>query len=76
MTNSRRTSRDRKTTPGCTARSLALHTQAVLQGAFVLARAKGGAEIAAGRVGHLRRCMEMLFGREERAQRLRQGDLQ
>jgi TetR/AcrR family transcriptional regulator, transcriptional repressor for nem operon len=44
-----------------TARSLAMHTQAVLQGAFVLAKAKGGAEIAISNVDHLRRYVELLF---------------
>jgi TetR/AcrR family transcriptional regulator, transcriptional repressor for nem operon len=44
-----------------TARSLAFHTQAVLQGAFILAKAKGGAEIAAVSVDHLRRYIELLF---------------
>src|SRR5690349_8176020 len=44
-----------------TARSLALHTQAVLQGAFILAKTKGSAEIAAASVDHLRRYVELLF---------------
>ena len=44
-----------------TAKSLALHTQAVLQGAFILAKAKSGAEIAASSVDHLRRYIELLF---------------
>jgi TetR/AcrR family transcriptional repressor of nem operon len=44
-----------------TAESLALHTQAVLQGAFVLAKAKGGAAIAAASVDHLHRYIELLF---------------
>jgi len=44
-----------------TAKSLALHTQAVLQGAFILAKAKGGADIAASSVDHLRRYVELLF---------------
>ncbi|HKJ54063.1 MAG TPA: TetR/AcrR family transcriptional regulator [Gammaproteobacteria bacterium] len=44
-----------------TARSLALHTQAVLQGAFILAKAKGGPEVAADSVDHLRRYIELLF---------------
>jgi TetR/AcrR family transcriptional repressor of nem operon len=44
-----------------TAESLALHTQAVLQGAFILAKAKGGPEIAASSVEHLRRYIELLF---------------
>lgn len=41
--------------------SLALHTQAVLQGAFILAKAKGGPEIAAESVDHLKRYVELLF---------------
>jgi TetR/AcrR family transcriptional repressor of nem operon len=44
-----------------TAKSLALHTQAVLQGAFILAKARGGAEIAISSVDHLRRYIELLF---------------
>ena len=44
-----------------TAKDLALHTQAVLQGAFILAKAKGGAEVAADSVDHLRRYVELLF---------------
>ena len=44
-----------------TARSLALHTQAVLQGAFILAKAKGDAVVAAESVDHLRRYIELLF---------------
>ncbi len=54
--------RDRGMSPDWTAKSLALHTQAVLQGAFILAKAKGGAEIAADSIDHLRRYIEMLFG--------------
>jgi TetR/AcrR family transcriptional repressor of nem operon len=45
-----------------TAKDLALHTQAVLQGAFILAKAKGGAEVAADSLDHLRRYVELLFG--------------
>jgi TetR/AcrR family transcriptional repressor of nem operon len=48
-----------------TARSLALHTQAVLQGAFILAKATGSTEIAAESVDHLRRYVECLFGKYE-----------
>lgn len=44
-----------------TAQSLALHMQAVLQGAFVLAKAKGGPEVAADSIDHLRRYVERLF---------------
>ncbi len=46
---------------GWSAASLALHTQAVLQGAFVLAKTKGGAAIAADSIDHLRRYVELLF---------------
>jgi TetR/AcrR family transcriptional repressor of nem operon len=54
--------RDRRLSPDWTARSLALHTQAVLQGAFILAKAKGSAEIAADTVDHLIRYLTLLFG--------------
>jgi len=56
-------------TPGWTAKSLALHTQAVIQGAFILAKATGGAEIAADSIDHLHRYIELLFGVEERTER-------
>jgi TetR/AcrR family transcriptional regulator, transcriptional repressor for nem operon len=44
-----------------TAESLALYTQAVLQGAFILAKAKNGPAIAASCIDHLRRYLELLF---------------
>jgi TetR/AcrR family transcriptional repressor of nem operon len=44
-----------------TAESLALHTQAVLQGAFILAKAKGNANVAEASIDHLRRYVELLF---------------
>jgi TetR/AcrR family transcriptional repressor of nem operon len=44
-----------------TPESLGLFTQAVLQGAFVLAKAKHGPEIAAECLSHLRRYLEMQF---------------
>ncbi len=47
--------------PDWTAKSLALHTQAVLQGAFILAKAKGSADAAADSIDHLRRYLELLF---------------
>lgn len=59
------TMRDRGMRPGWTAKSLALHTQAVLQGAFILAKAKGGAEIAADSIDHLTRYLELLFSQEK-----------
>jgi TetR/AcrR family transcriptional repressor of nem operon len=48
---------------GTSAKSLALYTQAVIQGAFVLAKAKGGPEIAAEMIDHLRCYIELLFSR-------------
>jgi TetR/AcrR family transcriptional repressor of nem operon len=44
-----------------TPRSLALHIQAVIQGAFILAKATGGAQVAADSLGHLRRYLTLLF---------------
>ncbi len=44
-----------------TASSLALYTQAVLQGAFILAKSAGGPAVAADCVAHLRRYLELLF---------------
>jgi TetR/AcrR family transcriptional repressor of nem operon len=46
--------------------SLALHTQAVLQGAFVLAKATGGAAVARESLGHLRRYLAFVFGTDMR----------
>ena len=45
-----------------TPESLALYTQATLQGAFILAKAKGGPEVAAQCVTHLKRYVECLLG--------------
>ncbi|MDR3500880.1 MAG: TetR/AcrR family transcriptional regulator [Parvibaculum sp.] len=42
-------------------RSLALHTQAVLQGGFILAKAGDGAEFASESIAHLKRYIELLF---------------
>jgi TetR/AcrR family transcriptional repressor of nem operon len=53
--------RARSMTPEWTAKSLALHTQAVIQGAFILAKATGGAAIAADSIDHLHRYIELLF---------------
>ena len=49
------------------AKSLALYTQAVIQGAFVLAKAKHSPEVAAASLDHLRRYLEMLFIRTRTA---------
>ena len=43
------------------AESLGLYTQAVIQGAFILAKARNGPEIAVECLKHLRRYLEMLF---------------
>jgi TetR/AcrR family transcriptional repressor of nem operon len=43
------------------AKSLALHTQAVLQGAFILAKARNDPAIAIDSITHLRRYVEFLF---------------
>jgi TetR/AcrR family transcriptional repressor of nem operon len=48
---------------GCTPESLALHTQAVIQGSYILAKAKGSAAAAAESLEHLKRYVELLFRR-------------
>ena len=48
-----------------TAQSLALYMQAVIQGSFILAKAKGGPEAAAASLDHLRRYFELLFRKSE-----------
>ena len=50
--------------PGLTAKSLALHTQAVLQGAFILAKAKDDPAAATDSIAHLRRYFELLFNQK------------
>jgi TetR/AcrR family transcriptional repressor of nem operon len=52
-----------------TPRSLALYTQAVIQGAFILAKARGGPEVAETMIDHLRRYVELLFHRSENQER-------
>jgi TetR/AcrR family transcriptional regulator, transcriptional repressor for nem operon len=49
-----------------TPESLALHIQAVIQGGFILAKAKGNAAVAAESLDHLRRYLELLFGRSRK----------
>src|SRR5215813_3746521 len=57
-----------------TAESLAPHTQAVLQGAFILAKAKGSAAVVEASIDHLRRYIELLFRRpREKASRKKRG---
>ncbi|MBN9509108.1 MAG: TetR/AcrR family transcriptional regulator [Alphaproteobacteria bacterium] len=50
---------------GWSAESLALFTQAVLQGAFILAKAGGGPAVADACLSHLRRYLELLFDQPE-----------
>jgi TetR/AcrR family transcriptional repressor of nem operon len=47
--------------PSWTAESLALYTQAAIQGAFILAKARHSHEIAAQCIDHLHRYLELLF---------------
>jgi TetR/AcrR family transcriptional regulator, transcriptional repressor for nem operon len=56
-----------------TAASLALHMQAVLQGAIILAKAKGGADAAIESIDHLRRYIELLFEKERRTRGKEKG---
>jgi TetR/AcrR family transcriptional repressor of nem operon len=51
--------------------SLAIHIQAVLQGAFVMAKARQDARAAADSIQHLYRYVEMLFPRSTRKQSTR-----
>jgi TetR/AcrR family transcriptional repressor of nem operon len=51
-----------------TAESVALHIQAVIQGGFILAKAKRSAAAAAESFDHLRRYLELLFGRQAKKQ--------
>jgi TetR/AcrR family transcriptional regulator, transcriptional repressor for nem operon len=44
-----------------TAQSLALHTQTVLQGGFVLAKAQGHAGPLLDGIAHLKRYLQLLF---------------
>jgi TetR/AcrR family transcriptional repressor of nem operon len=50
------------TDTGWSAASLALHTQCILQGAFILAKARNGPEAAWDSVDHLNRYVRLLFG--------------
>jgi TetR/AcrR family transcriptional repressor of nem operon len=50
------------------AASLALYTQAVIQGAFILAKAKNGPQIAGDCLDHLRRYIQTLFIRSKRGE--------
>jgi TetR/AcrR family transcriptional regulator, transcriptional repressor for nem operon len=52
-----------------TAKSLAQYTQAVIQGAFILVKAKHDVQMAVESIGHLRRYVELLFQQPETAKR-------
>jgi TetR/AcrR family transcriptional repressor of nem operon len=53
--------RHRDMHPEWSAESLAVYTQATLQGAFILAKAKHSRDVAAACIDHLRRYLELLF---------------
>jgi TetR/AcrR family transcriptional regulator, transcriptional repressor for nem operon len=59
--------RQRDMHPDWTAESLALYTQATIQGAFILAKAKHTREVAAATIDHLRRYLELLFNQSSGA---------
>ena len=50
--------------PGWSAAGLALHIQGALQGAFILAKATGSAEVARESLGHLLRYLETILSTE------------
>lgn len=54
---------------GWSAHSLALHSQVVLQGAFILAKATGDPDVARDSIRHLRRYLELLFRQPDRKER-------
>ena len=60
---------------GFTPESLALHTQAVIQGAFILAKAQGSADIAADSIDHLIRYVRLLFSSPAASQKEPGNDL-
>jgi TetR/AcrR family transcriptional regulator, transcriptional repressor for nem operon len=50
---------------GVTAKSLALHTQAVIQGGFILAKGSGDPDLTRDSIVHLKRYVRLLFKRPE-----------
>ncbi|HEV3060089.1 MAG TPA: TetR/AcrR family transcriptional regulator [Vicinamibacterales bacterium] len=56
-------------TAAWSAESLALYTQAVIQGAFILAKARNGPAIARDSLDHLRRYLELLFTQPQRSRK-------
>jgi len=55
--------------PNWTAESLALYTQATIQGAFILAKAKHNRQAAVACIDHLRQYLKLLFDRPHRQRR-------
>jgi TetR/AcrR family transcriptional repressor of nem operon len=55
----------------CTVESLAYYTQAVIQGAFILAKAQHSSEIAVACLDHLRQYLQLLFTCRNSSDRLR-----
>jgi TetR/AcrR family transcriptional regulator, transcriptional repressor for nem operon len=64
--------RERGISAEWSAESLALYTQASIQGAFILAKAQHGQAIAAACIDHLRRYLELLFAQPRLQNRLPQ----
>jgi TetR/AcrR family transcriptional repressor of nem operon len=58
---------------GITAHGLALHVQGVIQGAFVLGKARNDAAVARESIAHLKRYVVLLFGRADGPARGRKG---
>jgi TetR/AcrR family transcriptional regulator, transcriptional repressor for nem operon len=65
--------RDHGFSQNWTPESLALHLQAVIQGSFILAKAKGSAAAAAESLDHLRRYLELLFQAPSKSSRSGNG---
>ena len=57
--------------PGLDSASLAMHIQAVIQGAFIMAKARQDRQAAVACLDHLGRYVEMLFSRSTRKKRHR-----
>ncbi len=55
--------------PPWTSKSLALYTQAVLQGSFILAKATDRPEVAVSCIDHLRRYIELLFNQPQQKEK-------
>lgn len=55
--------------PPWSAASLAHYTQAVLQGAFILAKAQGDAQVAADCIDHLQRTVKLTFNRRRKKEK-------